>query len=1660
MLGLIIIVVYLLLSLVARLGLGIKARYFAEVYDFSTDYGFFACASHVPEEKFSLCLLAPFYFVYCLPSNLKLFLKKFPIHNWILSKYSSFANNLSIKMSTSGKDLQEVYKQAADKFQTTSTSIAAAIQAANERKSTVVGDQVEKAIEDLTNKNKIYITKSAKNWLRLRRVPDTVIGHFGTSSLPAAPTSSSAEPTKSKISLTPFVKSYLKKLDAQNNSVQSASITGNITSSIPRNISAMVRIDVLSLRTQSLVTQSNAGIILTLALDSRATQPEDGILGGHLLFNRSSNIAASACFPNFALSSQESNLDDVVQIWSCGQGFDLSSGMVAYNDVAMVGEISTHIGSSTMLGPIRKKIFDLRQETIATGGLPIHPYQAKRNKVNEVIMPWTTARSEMVFDGVAGGTSTWKPTQNVGNKSIRFSGLENMGCDPTDSGPLDDISDDELDPYELRNARIRQQNGPIDDETHFPLFGNDEILDNDCCLLHLDFEVPAVSEDAHLFGTIKLFSDVDLSTSNNSIINTLRGAAIVVPKVAIRFKVTLPGPCSCPIIAAWDESRGIDSNSVLENYLQLPHVIINSTRTDEESLLRPKIHNYTGCMNFSKSLARDCGEVRLATLRHDFSGITGKIFLTADLILEKGSLLSKGFQDHKIVQQPTLHMDLTEQVMIGNFDAHAYLGTVIIDSNTPVNTFVLIDILPGVPAISKDRKNLYPSLLSSVASLWAFWDGEIFVKVEVSARENLAGQATIYSVPPNFYIPDITRSVCNQFPSTTISFGGRTTHTIPIKSSSWLGAYSTVGSPIAGRNDKNGNGAMLVVFVDAPPSGMNITDKKIDLIFTIDKVKNFSLHERITPQLYRAPRPTTSLHKKGGFADRVVLSNVSINMKEQTFGVQPSNYHRLYTIRNIKQEKANTWTLPFSVGEPELSNWKSCKVTTYENFETSTEPLLIIDTTNPFRLLVQGSCFYSAHLIANISVSSSKKKAGAITVSRLHNPHYYKGIGVNTSDGDTYGGGAMDSCTPTPGNVARLNLPMRKNIRYRSNPDLSYDMKEAVPTRSFLDVGSLISIYIPANTDVTEVEVGFQIVGGITLYGHGVPNQVVVREGTEYKPRIIKGIPTPCLPFGWWDEMENAVAAAWHGSKPSKDQDMMKDYIEKNLGGFNDNQFRIYQIFESNNRAKVSYWFEFQRPNFQANQGYSVQMQCWLGDSRRDMFEFIWRFDDERPNGYLTTYATQLGYGEWGKCFHWHVNFDPAKPRDSIRVNIGITRNKNYVISVNDEVAGTLRGVNIGHHCVLGWEYQVSRDWYELSTSLFPYHFTPSGAITGWTYDGNKVAHSYCHLWPNYFQTTCIPPSYLRLGKMGDSMPIKTGGSFEDYFHYNLEGAPPTKGESFADEPADSSVLDPFPNSGFLEPQTISNQDSVASISHDLAQTSISGKKRKKKIQEIKRVRPGYGRRRPKNKPMFPFRNSRVDHTCLNYDEDTDCVNFDQGISKDVMDTLERNVSGKWYSDTLINRMENATNNKEINDDFQKWVGKRFLGDKEDFFADVLAKAIQCITQVPSWDLACPKCNQINAKGLLCCNPRITCGRRGTLNFNHNAVGSRGPYGSHAISAPSWSKDILGLTLEYYPSPIVGRRGLEHLYIHVKQALENEEKNNTVGYLRTLARYHPGALGL
>ncbi|ATA66954.1 polyprotein [Lettuce secovirus 1] len=1281
-----------------------------------------------------------------------------------------------VKMSS--RDVQNVYAEASKAFSGSCSDIARAIEASQSRVR-VKEDEAESAINRLLKKNNVYTSASTLSKLVTRKVPPSVIGHFDTKFVPAKPTSLGRDPTISNIPLTGFVSKFLDKVDKHKDNRRSnvlvRGVDGQIQRTvIPRSVSALIRLDVLSIRSESLVPQSNAGITLTLAVDGRAKEPVDGILGGLLAFNKDSKISTAMCFPDWSLSTQESNLDSCVQLWSVSQGFDLKHGHAAHNNYAMLGEVTTQSGATSMLGPIKQQLQDFRKETIAHGALPIHPFSARDNKVDEVVINWDSATTALEFDGATNGQSNWRPSSSGGSKSIRFGDLKTLRLANNDvedflAPELGDPPEDD-DPFERRRRPpFIQQQGEldfIDREDTFELPDTAERLVTESCLLMKTFKVDPVSTTHTNIGHVAIFDDDGFMAASHTLLPSIRAAAIIVPLLEVRFRYSLPAAFSCPIVASWDETKTMDSNSPIEHYFQLPHIIINSSSGSTKNTLTIDAHGYTGCFNLTMRSASDIGNVQIACLAHDFKDLLGSARLICEVWLMPGTIISKGYIPHAIHQKPGTHVRLSDTMYVGDFKASTFVGAIQMDGNTKDTEYSILSILPGVGSISADRSVTYPSPLSSLCSLWAFWEGVVKLRYEVTSRSSVAGQVSVYAIPSNYFLPDLTRSACNQFTRCVISFDGSTTGELELSAASWLGGFSTLGNAISGKRDSDSNVLNLAIFIDAPPSCIAGYSSDVTIFFTLAGFRNLKLFERISPQTMRAPEPNKTLIAKGGWADRVKLGSQQ-QAQEQTFGIQPCSFYRFYTLQNVKQDKETTWILPFSIAEPLLSDWKNCKVYTHETVPKDEKNMrVVIDTTNPLRTLVQGFSYYDASLVANINVSSTKKKAGALTAGIINSNYFTRSIGANTRDGEIIAGGLINTVVLTPGFNARLSQPRREHIRSSCTPNLTN------PVRAHLDVPSYICIIVPSNSDITEIEVGFDLVHGVSLYGQGVPNSVKAAKGKSYRSHIVGGFASsPCLPYGWWDDNERLgiTAISWDDYVSNKARILHTKNTEAQY--FGEDVYRAYQVYKFGSTAQKGHSCSFQRPSFKRQCGYSINLQAWIGDSRLSMFEFIWLFNDNYPLGILTTYLTDGVECGWDLNFKWNKEFDRQYDSNVLHFSY-CTDNEGFLsVYVDGKLAGKSCKRGIVNHMIAGWEYQFERSHYVFKhEQMWPFNFQPSGGIRNWLQDGTLCHASLIDVWPTHYQTTTFQQRGSKLLGAGDSLPFASGKSLEDdntFRHFN-----------------------------------------------------------------------------------------------------------------------------------------------------------------------------------------------------------------------------------------------------------------------------------------------------
>nr|WPY92824.1 polyprotein 2 [Black raspberry necrosis virus] len=1669
----------------------------------------------------ALFWIALIYLVRVVHSSFRL---SFRVSARTLAKFTLLSKSLYVMSSS---NIQEAYDRAAAAFNDSSSSIAQAIALSKEKAWLARPDECESAITTMLSKGKIYVTKSMRNKLLWRSVPSAVLGHFNTGFVPAVSTKESKKPTVSNVVLSEAVQKYLADVGYATAQYKT-SATGKIRGVTSQQPAAIVRVDVMSLRTESLVSQSNAGVTLSLALDGRAKKPEAAILGGHLHFTKDDAISTSLFYPRFSLSSQEKNLDECVQVWSTSQGYNLKPGSIASATCsAMVGEVTTQIGATSMIAPVMDQLEKSKRQTMSLGALPIHPYRPVENNVDEVVMDWEGATSSLDFVGSSAGVSEWAPRNSEGNRSIRFSGLKMIdGPGTSDSKHFitqEEIQEEESprEPRERPNVRPRPTRNHEDDfveegdgmpmqpiviakeHIHFP---DSDYLKEDVHIYTGSVPIPQVATETVVLAFLNLFEGMGLDDSRDPFISKLKLASLVVPKFKVRIRFSLPSMYSCPIIISWDEGRCIGDTYALEDLVQLPFCVVGPTVGQAYTDFSFETYGRTGAFSLARKISCSAGTLYFSCMPHDFATLEGKISLHYEIWLGEGTIVSQGLFPQLPNQRATLVTGLTERTYCANLVGNTHLGRMVLDHNTETEKFFLLAVRPGVGAISSDGKTIYGSNMSALCANWAFWNGTACISVNITARQNVAGQLSIYTLPPGYNTRKLREKDCYHWPREVITFNGSQVYKFKALANSWLGACSTVGGAFVDQNDQNGNTLSFAVFINAGPSSCAGFSTQVDVLFTLTNIEDLTLSERITPQTHRAPRPTANYAPRKPWESKVLATRTE-EIVEQGFGIQPPNFHRLYTLRNLKQTSEETWILPFTLAEPKRSNWKNCKVYNYESPELAAdkEPLVIIDSTNPYRLLVQGSCFYSCHLEASVSLSSTKKKASAVTVGILKNPFYHKEIGRAQKDGDVFGGGLRDATSILPGNIAILTQPERENIRSCCRPDLEKS------GRAFLDTPSFLCIIIPANSDVTEVEIGYSVKGPLSLYGIGLPSPVDIPSASKdrYMPHLTVGNPvvattsenSALMPIGWWDSLKEEKL--WSKFRkhcelrePTKEQ---VQYLERK---FRDNCFRVYNVYEPDTELKSRMHMKFTKPRFTPGQDYALNMQLWLGSSRDNMYELIWRFDDTYPDGYIISYSTNMGNGNWDKHTQWMSTLDRFAAREDVDFGLQKHSDHSMTIFIDGLKAGIVRGCTPLGNILAGWEYQVDLRFALVGKGSTPFSFRPTGTLGDVYINDLPSSMSLVRVETTAIQsnTSMYPLESVRVGVaparldyyLSDNIIFPKRGASRNTTQVNRkrierhgkleEVIGEDEGGTRGEEIPTQEILSASPYLGSTIPVAYN--------------TNIKGKG--KGIEPMERVRIGSswirernGRRRPE--PMYSYgRLEKLDNALRNEpqtekhhhfkwrgieaSEGTDyqvcyrigrvpffgCCERDEApvniiplsIREEAEESVRRRVLEALNPDELFEQYSHMYSQDILMEACSLTIQDYPQGNiKYVDMLDGVLKEFGVNIRDYKYRVNCGCCGK--KEMVLQCNKgwRLNALKRGGFSVRE---GRR--TGLDYLGSPSWAGGVIGITSDL--TPVVTRQAFGELVDQVAESMFAESKNNVPGYLKELEKFHPGALGL
>nr|WCR39291.1 polyprotein 2 [pineapple secovirus B] len=872
-------------------------------------------------------------------------------------------------------------------------------------------------------------------------------------------------------------------------------------------------VEAIALQSTSNTPATSGGVVLTMAVDSRANNPEDAILGGHIHVVSRSDTAGSMFMPFFKLNTRDPYLATALKIMTISSGFEMKEGsIVATIKPLIVGEVVQDPQFSSIKKSVLKEIMKAGPVTHTDHCLPIHPRMPDGPRSTEIIVPWESATQALLYSHTADGASVWK-NASKGKQSVIFelprhlTGSQRINhiiaetSDPNQLGRTD-IADD-LDNYKAqgvgdeedhalfaKRSAVRtapEQGAPQERRSVMERgevmtmkdrggeYGTTYVLDDDKILYSARYVVDNTAEIGASLVTVQLMDDVLSRGFESAIARLALIMPIVEPIIKVRVTYTTPSLCSVPLILSWDDTGDkLKKTVVLERILNQPSIIMNSHSvvTCHELVVRPAGH--TGRFNLFSSGAERMGAFHITSCGHKLKGEV-KINLAVDVFFCRDTIMMPLAHrpEMPIASVPNATFKLLEHVFIGHVDMHHMLALHKFTDKSPTGDIYLISVVPGICSISDKGTRSFTSTFGKLLTMWNFWRGDAIIEVSCAARKSIAGSCTFFVVPPGVEAALLSPTILAGFPFFRVDFSMDKPVRFRFPVNSWLNWCVTQGIDDFEAVDTNNCESSLVMRLDQAPYD-NLGDAVEVLLCTrIVAVDNLEVSERASCAKQKGANFARTFNMERVLHDQILTAyRAQSNHSEiQRDGfAQSLVFYPLEVSGN--REGAQSVMLSF----PVCFNYRD---EMFDRRGQGKAGLVYIDHLNPYHQLFSGVSYYSCGIEILIYVEhedGSSGKAVAVFKNGPMENHRY-GQTTATNDGNYGGGVHMDYMSASGALYLKIG-PRNFNCRGRVRIKQSH---------RFLDTFGVCHVSVPPYNVVKCIRVYTRPFGKISIYGIRTP---------------------------------------------------------------------------------------------------------------------------------------------------------------------------------------------------------------------------------------------------------------------------------------------------------------------------------------------------------------------------------------------------------------------------------------------------------------------------------------------------------------------------------------------------------------------------------------------
>nr|WCR39293.1 polyprotein 2 [pineapple secovirus B] len=887
-------------------------------------------------------------------------------------------------------------------------------------------------------------------------------------------------------------------------------------------------VEAIALQSTSNTPATSGGVVLTMAVDSRANNPEDAILGGHIHVASRSDTAGSMFMPFFKLNTRDPYLSTALKILTISSGFDMKEGsIVATIKPLVVGEIVQDPQFSTIKKNVLKEIMKAGPVTHTDHCLPIHPRMPDGPRSTEIVVPWESATQALLYSHTADGTSVWKNASTRDKQSVifelprhltgskRIKQIVGEASDPNSLGRTDNIRDDS-DNYTVQGVGTEEEHKsflrkemkggetPVDQGAHneesvvkrddVPAmkdrggeYGSTYTLEDDKILFSARYTVSNTAEAGASLVTVQLMDDILSRGFESAIARLALIMPIVEPIIKIRVTYTIPSLCSVPLILSWDETGDkLKKTVVLERILNQPSIIMNSHSvvTSHELVVRPAGH--TGRFNLFASGAERMGAFHIVSCGHKLKGEV-KINLAVDVLFCKDTVMIPlaHRSDRPIASVPNATFKLLDHVFMGHINMHHMLSLHKFTDKSPTGDIYLISVVPGICSVSNRGTKSFTSTFGKLLTLWNFWRGDAIIEVSCAARKSIAGSCTFFVVPPGIETSLLSPTILAGFPYFRVDFSMDKPVKFKFPVNSWLNWCVTQGIDDFDTVDTNNCESSLIMRLDQAPYDSMGEAVEVLMCTRIVSIENLEVSERASCAKQKGANFARTFDVGRVAHDQVLTAYTA---QAEYPEVQRDGFAQSLVFYPLEVAESGEGARSVMLSFPVCFNYRD---EMFDNRGQGKAGVVYIDHLNPYHQLFSGVSYYSCGIEILIYVEhedGSSGKAIAVFKNGSMENHKY-GQTTATNDGN-YGGGVLMDYMSASGALYLKIEPRNFNCRGRVRIKQSH---------RFLDTYGVCHVSVPPFDVVKCIRVFTRPFGKISIYGIRTPETDV--DGNSEKRR-------------------------------------------------------------------------------------------------------------------------------------------------------------------------------------------------------------------------------------------------------------------------------------------------------------------------------------------------------------------------------------------------------------------------------------------------------------------------------------------------------------------------------------------------------------------------------